>query len=554
MSPKHANRRIRLLLLAFSLAFAGLFGRAVWLQGIRADSLERLAATQHRVDVTLPAGRGAILDRQGVALAMGTQATTVYADPLRIRRPWAVALAAGRALGVDADVLTRELGDRTRRFVYVERQADPVRARTLRAEHLPGLGFYPEERRSYPQHEIGSHVVGYAGVDNIGLAGLERRYDHALAGRPGSQTIVRDPAGRAVDIMHSVTPSEGRDVHLALDRILQENLQDVLSGTVVKWRARSATGIVLDPRTGGILAMAVAPRFDGNSFSETPADVTRNRAVTDTYEPGSTFKVVAVTGALAEGIVTPYSPFVLQPEIRVADRVIHEDDRDEVKRMTVADIVAESSNVGAITLAELLGRYRFAHWISRFGFGRRTGIDFPGETPGIVLPPRKWSGSSIGNLPIGHGIGVTPVQMAAAYGAVANGGVWTKPHLATQVEGRPGIRLHRHRIMRARIAREMLGMLRGVVTRGSGEKAAVAGYQVAGKTGTAAKPDEQGYSHTKYVASFVGIVPASRPRLVILVAVDEPHGNYYGGTVAAPAFSEIAKFDLQYLGVPPDAG
>jgi cell division protein FtsI (penicillin-binding protein 3) len=553
VSPKQANRRIRLLLLAFSLAFAGLFGRAVWLQGIKAHSLERLAATQNTVTVSVPAGRGAILDRQGVALAMGTQATTVYADPLRIRRPWAVALAAGRALGADPDTLTRELSDRTRRFVYVDRQADPSGAQALRAQHLPGLGFYPEERRSYPQHGIGSHVVGYAGVDNNGLAGLERRYDHALAGRPGSQTIVRDPTGRAVDVVRSVTPSEGRDVHLALDRIVQENLQEVLGRTALRWRAKGATGIVLDTRSGGILGMAVVPPFDANGFSETSADVTRNRAVTDTYEPGSTFKVVAVTGALSEGIVTPDSPFVLQPEIRVADRVIHEDDRDEIKRMTVADIVAESSNVGAVTLAELLGRRRFAHWISRFGFGRRTGIDFPGETPGIVLPPSKWSGSSIGNLPIGHGIGVTPVQMAAAYGAVANGGIWMQPHLGTQVEGRPGIRPRRHRIMSARIAREMLDMLRGVVTRGSGEKAAVTGYQVAGKTGTAAKPDSEGYSHTKYVASFVGIVPATVPRFVILVAVDEPHGNYYGGTVAAPAFSEIAKFALQYFGVPPDA-
>jgi cell division protein FtsI (penicillin-binding protein 3)/stage V sporulation protein D (sporulation-specific penicillin-binding protein) len=504
------------------------------------------------VTVELPAGRGAILDREGAALAMGTQATTVYADPLRIRRPWTVALAAGKALGADADALNRELSDRTTRFVYVERQADPDQARTLQEQHLPGLGFYPEEHREYPQHDIASHVLGYAGIDNEGLAGLERRYDHVLAGRRGSQTIVRDPAGRAVDVIRSVTPSEGRDVRLALDRIIQENLQDVLSRTVVRWRAQGATGIVLDPRTGGILGMAVVPRFDANDFGATSPDLTRNRAVTDTYEPGSTFKVVAITGALSEKIVTPESSFILEPEIEVADRVIHEDDRTEVKRMTVADIVAESSNVGAVTLAELLGRYRFAHWIKRFGFGRRTGVDFPGETPGIVVPPRKWSGSSIGNIPIGHGIGVTPVQMAAAYGAVANRGIWTRPHLAIQV-GPTAVRLRQHRIMKERIAREVLGMLRGVVTRGSGEQAAVPGYQVAGKTGTAAKPDGHGYSHSRYVASFVGIVPATKPRFVILVAVDEPHGNYYGGTVAAPAFAEIAKFDLQYFGVPPDA-
>ena len=356
-----------------------------------------------------------------------------------------------------------------------------------------------------------------------------------------------------MDVVESVTPLEGRNVRLALDRFLQESLQDVLRKTATKWRASSATGIVLDARTGGILAMAVAPRFDANRFSETSVDLTRNRAITDTYEPGSTFKVVAVSGALAEGLVTPDTPFVLHPSIQVSDRVIHEDDREEIKLMSVSDIVTESSNVGAVTLAKLLGRSRFASWISRFGFGRRTGIDFPGETPGIVVPPSRWSGSSIATLPIGHGIGVTPVQMAAAYGAVANRGVWTQPHLAIKVEGRPAIRPRQHRIMSKRVAGQMLGMLRGVVTRGSGEKAAVAGYQVAGKTGTAAKPDEQGYSRERYVASFVGIVPASAPRVVVLVAVDEPRGNIYGGTVAAPAFAEIARFAMQYLGVPPDA-
>jgi cell division protein FtsI/penicillin-binding protein 2 len=254
------------------------------------------------------------------------------------------------------------------------------------------------------------------------------------------------------------------------------------------------------------------------------------------------------------GIVTPEQSFYLGPSIDVADRTIHDDDRTESESMTVSDIVAYSSNVGAITLAQLVGEKRFARWIARFGFGHRTGIDFPGETPGIVVPQKEWSGSSIGNLPIGHGIGVTPVQMAAAYGAIANRGVWTQPHLVTRVDGRRVFRAKKRRIISPDVATQMLTMLRGVVERGSGEKARVAGYQVAGKTGTAAKPDDKGYSHSKYVASFVGIVPASKPRVVILVSVDEPHGNIYGGTVAAPAFAQIARFDMQYLGVPPDAG
>jgi cell division protein FtsI (penicillin-binding protein 3) len=283
--------------------------------------------------------------------------------------------------------------------------------------------------------------------------------------------------------------------------------------------------------------------------------VQRNRAVTDTYEPGSTFKVVTVGGVLSEGLVTPRTAFTLPHEIHVADRIIHDAEPRGTERFTVAQILSRSSNVGAITLAERLGSARLASWVSRFGFGRRTGIDFPGESGGIVLPLDKWSGSTIGNVPIGQGIAVTPVQMASAYAAVANRGVWVRPHLVDHVAGGGKPSLHPRRIVSRGVARELVQMLKGVVAEGgTGYLAAVPGYQVAGKTGTAAKPDPRGgYSDSRYVASFVGMVPASRPRLVILVAVDEPGGAIFGGVVAAPAFEQIARFDLQYLEVPPDA-
>ena len=552
MTPKLANRRIRLLLLVFAVALAGLFGRAFWLQGVQAGSLERLASTQHRATVSLPAGRGTIFDRAGVPLAMGTEATTVYADPRRIRNPWETALAAARALGVDPEKLNADLSDRSRHFVYVARQADRGDAAALRAQRLPGLGFYSEERRRYPQGPVAAHVVGYAGVDNAGLAGIERQYDGVLAGRPGSQTIVREPTGRAVGVVRSVAPRQGRDVRLTLDRLVQANAEGVLRQTVIHWQARAATAIVLDPRTGEVLAMANVPRFDANRFDETQADVTRNRAVTDTYEPGSTFKVVTVAAVLTRRLVTPATGFVLAPEIQVADRVISESTRDDTEFMRVADIVAESSNVGAITLARRLGPPLLDRWINRLGFGKRTGIDFPGETPGIVPPLASWSGSTIGTLPIGHGIGVTAVQMAAAYGAIANRGVWTQPRLVDRIDGAKPPRAIRRPVMPPHVARQLLAMLRGVVTRGSGKLAVVPGYRVAGKTGTAAKPEQRGYSRSRYVASFVGVVPASRPRFVILVTVDEPKGVIYGGDVAAPAFARIARFVLQYHGVRPD--
>lgn len=545
MSRRLPNRRIRLLLALFTLAFAATFGRAVWLQAVHAQGLDRLAQGQHHSNVTVPAPRGSMVDRNGVELAIGRRATTVYANPRHITDPRAAAIAAGRDLRIDPDKLYGPFADRTRGFVYVARKADAKRADALQRRSIEGLGFYAEERRVYPQGPVAAHVLGYAGVDNKGLSGLELALDETLAGRPGRETVVRDPFGRAIDVIHAVPAVEGRDVRLTLDSTLQANAESVLLRAVRRWGARAATAVVLDPHSGEILAMAAQPGFDANRFPEVSRDVQRNRAVTDTYEPGSTLKVVTVAGSLSDNLVTPATAFTLEPKIHVADRVISEAHRTRTERMTVAEILAQSSNIGTITLAQLLGRDRLSSWLGRFGFGRKTGIDFPGETEGIL--PSYWSGSTIGTLPIGHGIAVTGVQMAAAYAAVANGGVWLQPHLV--MHGRA----KKHRVISRRVSGQLMSMMRDVVLEGTGTEAAVDGYQVAGKTGTAAKPDPRGgYSTSKYVASFVGVVPASDPRLVILVTVDEP-STIWGGTVAAPAFQEIARFALQYLEIPPDA-
>ena len=546
MSPRLPNRRIRLLLVLFVVAFLATFGRAFWLQAVQAQPLDRMAKGQHDVTVDVPAARGSILDRHGVELAIGQQAITVFANPRHVAKPRATAIAAGRALHVDPDRLYAKLADRSRGFVYLVRKADPKRANALKALDLTGLGFYPEERRVYPQGSVASHVLGFAGVDNRGLAGLELALDRTLGGRKGRQTVVRDGFGRTIDVVSAVQPVEGRNVRLTLDATLQANAQSVLQRTVRRWGALAASAVVLDPKTGEVLAMASEPGFDANRFPQTDRDTQRNRAVTDTYEPGSTLKVVTVAGALSENLVAPSTAFTLQPSIHVADRVIHEAHRTGTERMSVAEILSRSSNIGTITLAELLGRERLESWIARFGFGKKTGIDFPGETAGIL--PFYWSGSTIGTLPIGHGIAVTPVQMAAAYAAVANRGVWRRPHLTAdqQAEGR--------RVISRHVADQLMSMLRDVVIEGTGTEAEVDGYEVAGKTGTAAKPDPRGgYSTSRYVASFVGVVPASAPRLVVLVTVDEPHSAIWGGVVAAPAFQEIARFALQYLEIPPDA-
>jgi cell division protein FtsI/penicillin-binding protein 2 len=553
MALRIANRRIRLLAALFALVFAIAVGRAGWLQAIRANALTRMAASQHRETVVVPAHRGTIYDRLGFELALGSPATTVWANPREIGNPRDVAIAAGRTLGLNPDKLYPLLADQSKGFVYVERQADSEKAKALQQRNIVGLGFYPEEKRIYPQRRVGSSVVGYAGVDNTGLAGLEKSLDKVLTGRKGENTIVKDPFGRTLEVVASKPRADGRDVHLTLDHTLQGQVQRILNATAAKWSAKSASAVVMDPRTGGILALAVAPDYDANRFPEVADARTRNRAVTDTYEPGSTFKIVTITGALSTGQVSPNTKFTLPYQIKVADRKIHDAEPRGTETMSVHQILSRSSNVGVVTIAEALGKERISKWIGRFGFGRRTGIEFPGESRGIVLPPGRWSGSTIGNVPIGQGIAVTPLQMIAAYGAIANNGVWVQPHLVEKVGGERRLQPERRRIMSTHVAGEMRKMLREVVEEGSGTAAQVPGYRIAGKTGTAAKPDENGgYSDYRYVASFVGFVPAKNPQLVTLVTVDEPRGAIWGGVVAAPAFAQIAKFAVQYLEIPPD--
>jgi cell division protein FtsI/penicillin-binding protein 2 len=551
---RRSDRRIRLLLLLLLAVFGISLARATWLQTVRAADLGQRASSQQSETVTIPAARGTIVDRMGVQLAIGEEAITVYANPRQVTSPRQVALAASKTLGVDADVLYPQLLDKSKGFVYVMRKADAERAKALEKRKLAGVGFLREERRVYPQGGVAAHVLGYAGTDNRGLAGLELQLERVLGGRDGSETFVKDPFGRVLNVVQSKPERPGSDVFLTIDHTIQANAESVLRSTVSQWGAGRATAVVLDAQSGGILAMAVAPGFDANAYARTPVDRHRNVAVTDTFEPGSTFKLVTVAAALSEGLVNDASPFTLPYAIEVADRTVHDAEPRGTETMTVAQILARSSNVGAITLAQLLGPQRLGRWIERFGFGKPTGIDFPGETPGIVLPVERWSGSTIGNVPIGQGIGVTAVQMAAAYAAVANGGMWIEPHLVDHVSGGGRAKPARRRVLSAPIADQVLRMLENVVLEGTGTLAAVPGYKIAGKTGTAAKPDpvNGGYSETNYVASFIGIVPASRPRFVILVSVDEPRGAIWGGTVAAPAFKRIADFALQYLEVPPD--
>jgi cell division protein FtsI (penicillin-binding protein 3)/stage V sporulation protein D (sporulation-specific penicillin-binding protein) len=547
------NSRIRLLLLCIFVAFAALLVRASWIATVRASSLSAMAQVQTKAPIVLPAGRGTIFDSMGTPLALGEQATTVYADPTEVTHPQREAIKAARVLGLEPLAVYRALRTRGTHFVYVQRKAPPEKATRLSKLRLPGLHFYGEERRMYPQRSVGAQVLGYAGLDNEGLAGLELELNGDLTGVAGRQTLVRDPFGRAISIQNIVPPKHGRSAFLTIDSKIQANAEQVLRATVTQWGAKDATAIVLDPRTGAILAMAEAPGYDANNFSAAYSHkLTTNRAVSDVYEPGSVFKVVTIAGALAERLVTPQTEFTLPPTIQVADRTIHDAEDRGTERMTVSQILQKSSNVGVDTIAiRYLGEKRLKKWIAQFGFGRKTGIDFPGESAGLL--PSYWSGSTIGNVPIGQGISVTPLQLASVYGAIANKGVWVQPHLVDHVQGQRPPAPRRRRILAPGVNRQLLQMLKGVVSdAGTAAAAAIPGYTVAGKTGTAQKPGPHGYEMGKYAATFVGMVPASNPRLVVLVTVDEPTRAIFGGIVAAPAFAQIASFDLQYLEVPPD--
>ena len=542
--------RMRLLRIVFVIAFLAIGGKAVALT--TTDSrLAAIARDQQVRTMVLPAHRGAIVDRGGIQLAVAQAAKTVYATPYMLDDPAGAAKRLAVALKLKWRRVYRAIDNR-KGFTYIARQTDPLLADQATALGLPGVGSYSEEKRFYPLKAAGAQVVGFAGTDGHGLAGMEYKYDKQLAGTAGRQVIVQDPAGQALRIIQSVQPKAGRDVRLTIDNGIQLEADHVLAETVRLYHAKGGTAIVENPRTGEIYAISNVPLVNANHFGASPADQ-GNKAVIYTYEPGSTFKMVTIAGALSDGLVTPSTSFVLPPTLRVGDRVIHDAEQRGTERMTVRQILAKSSNIGAVTIGwKRLGKSRLLDWIGRFGFGKLTGIDFPGEVPGFVLPGDKWWSSTIGNVPMGQGISVTPIQMVAAYGAIANGGVMMTPYLTAQV----GTTVHKQqasrRIVTPHVAAELRSMLSDVVADGTGIKAQIPGYVVAGKTGTAQKalPNGGGYSKTNYVASFIGMVPARDPQLVVAVVVDQPH-PYYGGTVAAPAFAQIASYALQRLEIAP---
>jgi cell division protein FtsI/penicillin-binding protein 2 len=540
------ERRIGLLFGLFLglLLMAG--ARALWLAGVRGHDLSGRATAQQVQELTIRARRGAITDRNGVELAVSEDAATVYANPKQI--PHALPVASKVAAILDrplAEVL-KELSDTRRGFVYLARQTDASRGERIKKLHVAGLGVTTEPRRRYPHATLASQLVGAVGTDGYGLAGIEQSRERELRGADGRRRVTSDAVGDPVSIVEQKQARPGTDVRLTIDAAIQERTEAVLKGVGATFRPKAATALVLDPRTAEVLALANWPPVNAQQFGKASAENRMNRAVGASYEPGSTFKPVTISGAIEERLITPNTVFNVPPQLQVADRTIHDAHDHGYEQLSVARILAESSNIGTVEVGLRMGATRFDRWVRRFGFGNSTGVDVPGEATGIVPRPKQYSGSSMGNLPIGQGLAVTPIQMASAYQAIANGGVMRRPHVIKGTAAPP------HRVIKRNTARKVARMLEGVLgPGGTAQEAEIPGYILAGKTGTAEKPINGGYSETKFFASFIGFAPARNPRLLVAVMVDEPNGSIYGGVVAAPAFQKIASFALPYLKVPP---
>ncbi len=541
------ERRIGLLFALFLALLALAVVRATWLSTVKAGELSDRAVSQQVEDLDVPARRGTIFDRHGVELAVSEEAVTVFANPFLIKEPSKMAEKLSPLVGLPEQDLLEKLADKKSGFVYLKRKLDPANGDRIKKLKLEGIGTVSEPRRTYPQRALASQLLGSVGTDGYGLSGLEQSRERTLGGEDGKRRLVKDAMGEPVQIVETERSRAGRNLRLTLDAAIQARTETVLGQVGQKYRPRGATAMVMDPRSGQVLALANWPRVDGNDVGEAPAYARQNRAVAANYEPGSTFKPFTVAGALEEKLIEPQSEFDLPPTLQVADREIKESHPRGQVTLTVGDILAQSSNVGSVKIGMELGPERFDRWVRRFGFGKGTNVDLPGEATGIVPKPSQYSGSSMGNLPIGQGIAVTPVQMATAYSAIANGGVAHAPYIV-QGNGRQG-----WRVLSKRTAGRVSSMLEGVLgPGGTAQEAKVKGYRLAGKTGTAEKADPRGgYSKDKFVASFIGYAPVGDPRLLVAVMVDEPKGDIFGGTVAAPAFEQIMDFALPYLKIAP---
>lgn len=545
--------------LCFLLGFVILFLRFGYLQVLQAETMKLKARQQHEKPITLASNRGAIVDRQGKPLALNLDVSSVYATPSSIDDPAGVARQLTRVLGVPRESLEKRLRAK-RDFVWVQRKIEDAQVKRLADLDLPGVDVVVESRRFYPKGTLLAHVLGFAGIDSQGLEGLENGYDEHLRGQVRQVVLQQDALGRIIIPESRRKPQalSGHAISLTIDEVIQYIAEQALDQAVKATKARGGAVLVMAPKTGQMLAWALRPTFDPNHVPQASPEQWRNRGVTDPYEPGSTLKVVLAAAALELNRVKPDTLlYAGDGEIPISGTVIH--DHEKAGWVTFREAVQRSSNVAFVKMTWDLGKEQVYQFLRTFGFGEKTGIDLPGESIGILRRPDQWSLRTLPSLAIGQEIAVTPLQLLTAVSAIANEGWLMRPFLVREISDHQGRSVWEHvphirrRPISAETAKTVTDLLVNVVERGTGKRAAVPGYRVAGKTGTAEKvdPETGTYSSTKFVGSFVGFVPAEDPRLAILVVIDEPEGPAWGGVVAAPVFRKVAEQTLRYLSVAP---
>ncbi|MDE2009814.1 MAG: penicillin-binding protein [Candidatus Omnitrophica bacterium] len=535
--------------------FAYSIGFLIYIQIFRSSYLSTLARRQHEHSIVLEPRRGTIYDRNMRPLAISLPVYSIYANPKIMRRPHDVDLAVEKlsaVLKTDPKFIREKLG-KNKYFVWIRRKVPQEVYLQVSNLKLTGIGFIKESQRYYPNQELAAHVIGFTGIDNKGLAGLELDYDKYLEGKPGRAIILRDARSRELMFDKGyVPPQDGLNIVLTIDETIQFIAERALDEMYKKYHCKGASIIVMNPKTGAILALANRPTYNLQEASKSTPESRTDRAVVYTYEPGSVFKIVTASAALQEGVVREGDVINCEHGAwHVAGRVLH--DAEKFGMLTFRQVIEQSSNIGTTKVAMRLGPQRVYNYAHRFRFGMRTGIDLPGEAPGILKPVREWSGTSITAVPIGQEVTVTPIQLVCAMSAIAENGAYMRPFVVKYIEDSEGHILYEHtpqildKVITQTTARRVKAILEGVVKEGTGTKAAIAGVVVAGKTGTAQKVVKGAYSHSHFYATFDGFAPANDPRLAAVVVFDDPHPAYYGGTVAAPVFSEVVGDSLKYL-------
>ncbi|PLX89411.1 MAG: penicillin-binding protein [Desulfuromonas sp.] len=553
--------RIRVIGGIFLLAFSLIVVRAFDLQVLQGQDWNGRAERQHQKTLSLTPQRGTIFDRNGTELAVSVEVDSIYAEPARIEDRRATARQLAKTLQLPIKTVSGKLAS-DKSFVWIKRQVTPKQSAQLKTFELAGVGRISEHRRFYPNSNLAAHLLGFTGLDPKGLEGLEREYDHRVLGRGGYLVLGRDALGRGMGSGSSEVQGgqKGDDLYLTLDKNLQHIVERELADGVASARARAGTVVMLEPATGKVLAMASYPEFNPNDLAGHRPQQWRNRAICDTYEPGSTFKVILMAAALSEGVVnTRQKLYCEDGTFRVGGRTVH--DHDKYQELTPAEIIKYSSNIGAAKIGKLLERQKYYRYIKAFGFGEKSGIDLPGEVHGLLNSPDKWFEIDLAAISFGQGVSVTPLQLTSAVSAIANNGYLMEPYVVERmVDSEGGVvaeiqpRAVR-KVISSEVAEQVTAMMVATTEEGgTATNARVPGFQVAGKTGTAQKVDPVtgGYSADKRVASFVGFLPAHAPRVTILVVIDEPQNGVYGGLLAAPVFARIASQTMQYLKVSPD--